>query len=71
MGIGILVNTPTGGESEGIVLSDTNVNCCSVPVKSISTYMNTYVRVVFYVSVGYLYFISTLIFNKNASVQYI
>ena len=60
-------STPIVGESDRTVESDTNINCTRFLFKNINTYVNTFILLVFYVVVVYLYFFSTLIFNTNVS----
>ena len=59
--------TPVEVESDRTVESDTNIYCVRFLFKSINAYVNTFLLLVFYIVVVCLYFISTLIFNKNVS----
>ena len=58
--------TPVDGQSDRTVESDTNIYCIRFLFKSINAYVNTFLLLVFYTVVVWLYFISTLI-NKNVS----
>ena len=40
--------TPVDGESDWTVESDTNINCTRFLFKSINTYVNTFILIVFY-----------------------
>ena len=59
--------TPVDGKSDRTVESDTNINCTRFLFKSLNTYVNTFVLLVFYIAVACLYFFSILKFNKNIS----
>ena len=62
---GWYVCTPVDGESDRTVESDTNINCTRFLFKSLNTYVNTFVLLVFYIVVACLYFFSILKFNKK------
>ena len=54
-------------ESDRTVELDTNINCTGFLLKSIDTYVITFMLLVFYIVVLCLYFFSIPIFNTNVS----